>query len=199
MNRRMIIAAVLVGLLGLAFAGSALANGTQDGVVEEHEECGGEMAGWHRGGMFGSDAIGDLLGLTSQEIREQRIAGQSLVEIAAAQGISEETLVEAILAEMTSIMQQKIADGTPTQDQADSILQWMEERIVEMVNLTAGEYGEDDGYYGRMMGQGGMGMYGGMMGKGGMRMHGDHDDHDHDGGIWSGFARGAMGWGRGMH
>jgi len=71
-------------------------------------------------GMF--EDICELLGLSPEEFREQLRGGKSLAEILEEQGVDEEELHEAILAGVTERIEEKVADGTLTQEQADRIL-----------------------------------------------------------------------------
>lgn len=142
-------ALVLTGILVISLASTAIAHGpiNADGATQD---CLGQ--GW--GGYHGQEAIctetvSDLLGLTAEEIQAQRHEGKSLAEIAAAQGVSEEALVETIMATKAEAVQQKVADGTLTQEQADLMLEQMEERTVEAVNRTnTGPFADRGSCYG---------------------------------------------------
>jgi hypothetical protein len=138
---KMLIAALAVtGLLVVSFAGVALAAGPADADAAGDCPFFGERQG--QGGMRGfhgegtSDAVSGLLGLTAEDIQAQRLEGQSLVEIAAAQGVTEDALVAAIMAVKTEAIQQRVADGTLTQEQATLMLQNMEQATIESVNRT---------------------------------------------------------------
>jgi uncharacterized protein YidB (DUF937 family) len=80
--------------------------------------------------------LADLLGLTAEEIHDQRLAGASLVEIAAAQGVSEAELVAALTDGITEKMAQAVTDGKLTQEEADEIIAKHLARTTEMVNNT---------------------------------------------------------------
>jgi len=58
------------------------------------------------------------------------------VEIAAAQGVTEDTLVEAILAAKKEAIQERVEAGILTQEQSDRMFQQMEQRTIEAVNRT---------------------------------------------------------------
>jgi polyhydroxyalkanoate synthesis regulator phasin len=70
----------------------------------------------------------DLLGLTPEELREELLDGKTLDEIMEEQGVDWEEIHEAMLAGLTEMLEEKVADGTLTQEQADRILDWVEER-----------------------------------------------------------------------
>jgi hypothetical protein len=79
---------------------------------------------------------GKLTGLTVQEIQTERQTGKSLVQIAAAHGVDENTLVNAILNTRTVVLKNAVAAGTITQAQADLMLRNMEQNIRQMVERT---------------------------------------------------------------
>jgi hypothetical protein len=101
------------------------------------------------GGICSEDVcatVCELLGITQEELQSQRQDGLSLVEIAAAYGVGEDELVEAIMAVKTDAILQMVEDGTITQEEADLMLQNTLERTYEMVNATEmGHYGGGGG------------------------------------------------------
>jgi hypothetical protein len=139
MNRKMkwVIGGVAAGLLVMAIAIPALAAGpTSPGGVPTNAT---ERSGYAncQGVGFGPDEeVAALLGLTQEQIREQRQAGKSLVQIAEAQDVSEETLVNAIMEEKQTTLQNRVAAGTLTREQADLMLVQMKERVKLAVNRT---------------------------------------------------------------
>jgi hypothetical protein len=160
MNKRwkMITAALVTGLLIVAFAGVAFAAGPGTPSTDctgDGSRLGG--GGHGMGVYFGQGALdgvaSDLLGLSAEEIQAQRLEGKSLVEIAASVGVSEDALVAAFMEAKGEIIQQLVADGTLTQAQADLMLQNMGEQTTLAVNRTGtGPFGQT----GNGMGQGSM-------------------------------------------
>jgi hypothetical protein len=78
----------------------------------------------------------DLLGLTQAEIQSQRHEGKSLMQIAADAGVDEQQLVTTITAARRATIQERLAAGTLTQEQANSLLQRMEQNVVRAINRT---------------------------------------------------------------
>ncbi len=175
---KMLIAILaLAGTMVISFGGAALAHGPWDADDEATQDYG--QMGWghhHGGGAIWSEDVGDLLGLTAEEILAQRQEDKSLVEIAAAQGVSEDTLVEAILAARADTVQQRIDAGFCTEERADEMLEWVEQNVRQAVNRTDfgpsedGAYCDGSGWTGKGMGYGHGGMHqsGGMHRSGGM-------------------------------
>ncbi|MDY6892313.1 MAG: hypothetical protein SVO26_01165 [Chloroflexota bacterium] len=132
----LVVVALVVGLVSSA----AFADSPQKGDGTFENRWG---AGLHQGRNFEGpgvircgEAVCDLLGLSSEEIKEQRLEGMSLVEIAAAQGVDEQTLTDTVLAEAEEALQQNVSDGVITQEQADAILERMQENISDRLNST---------------------------------------------------------------
>ena len=130
------VALVATSLLVVSVAGVALAQGPAD-TDDMPAYCGQGWGRSHGQEAICSETLSELSGLTPEEIQAQRQEGKSLVEIAAAQGVSEDALVEAIMAAKKQAVQAKVQDGTLTQEQADLILAHMEQRTHQAVNRTS--------------------------------------------------------------
>ena len=138
----MSVAAVVVlfagGIVGGVVSGvvPALA---QEGPVEE-TPCGmwpghgmGRGGfGWHGGLWTMFDTVAEALGLTPQEFfAESHDAGKSLTEIAEEKGIALDSVYDAMKAArgeaMQEAIQQAVEDGTLSQEQADWMLQGLDQ------------------------------------------------------------------------
>ncbi|MBL8095272.1 MAG: hypothetical protein JNL73_13975 [Anaerolineales bacterium] len=73
-------------------------------------------------------SLAETLGLTPDELSAQLAAGQTLAQIAEAQGVSQEQITTTLQAAMTEGLQQAVADGALTQAQADQMTAWMTAR-----------------------------------------------------------------------
>lgn len=115
-----------------------------------------------RAGGATLDTVAKLLGLKPEEVRAQRLAGKTLVDIAKDKGVENEKLKDAILESRKALLQEKVKDGSITQEQADAILKQMGSRISFCLENGGGcSLGSGNGC-GGMMGGG----RGGMMGFG---------------------------------
>ena len=83
-----------------------------------------------------NDVVTKLLGMTTAEIQALRQNGKTLVQIAATKGITEVKLVEAIMAEKKVQVQARVTAGTLTKEQANLMLQNMEQNTIRAVNRT---------------------------------------------------------------
>lgn len=120
---------------------------------------------WQRGAGIGMgrvqdsmiDFISTLIGMDKTAIIEERQTGKSMVSIAGSKGVSEETLVNSVVEKRASIIDQRVKDGTMTEEQAQLCEEEMETRIKTNLNRTT--VGPADGVRG-----GGQGMRGGFRG-----------------------------------
>ena len=127
-----------LAVIALAGAGLAFAQGPTS-PAPGYGCCGGwgmrgGWGGWHGMGLM--DALAELSGLEPTELYAEMQEGKTLLEVAQAHGISAEGLVEAALASRAEVLQQRIEAGYLTQEQADWMLEHMEEEMLE--HLEAG-------------------------------------------------------------
>jgi hypothetical protein len=138
-KRTKVIAALFAALLLIAaIAIPAVAAGPFENERPGDGVCDGTGPAGH-GAAAGAGSIqevSELLGLSVDEIREQRLEGLSLVEIAEEKNISEDDLLNVILSARTDFIQLLVDEGKIDQEQADFMLSNAEERITEMINRT---------------------------------------------------------------
>lgn len=141
-KRILVLVATLavVAVLGTALVGTALADPTTPTPVPFGPRGGhGPMLGlggpaW--GGQSTLDAVSKLLGLTPEQIHEQRLAGKSLVQIAQEKGVSKDQLVAAILAAKKAVLDSLVSAGKLTQAQADAMYANMQTQVPLAVERT---------------------------------------------------------------
>ena len=100
---------------------------------------GGERGPRGQRGFRNSETVTETLGLTVDELQEAREAGQSLADLATAQGVDVDTLVQAIVDDVEERVAEHVAEGDLTQEEADEKLANAEERVTERVNTAPGE------------------------------------------------------------
>ena len=123
-------------------------------LIENRPERGergeGRGPGGHRGGpgMFGrgvaSEALTDLLGLDAQELRQQLRDGATLAEIATANGLESEAVVDELVGELTERLDNAVENGRLDQADADEKLAEAEARISDMVDNGRPDRGQED-------------------------------------------------------
>jgi hypothetical protein len=99
------------------------------------------------------DAVAEVLGMTPADLVAQLQDGNSLADVAEAQGMSVEDFKAALLAQVQAQLDELVAEGGLTQEQADEILQRTEDNID---NIPTGE-GCGLGFGGMRRGPGGFG------------------------------------------
>ncbi|MDZ4655912.1 MAG: hypothetical protein U1F44_08565 [Coriobacteriia bacterium] len=107
------------------------------------------------------DILADLTGLSTDEIAAERADGKSIATIAEENGIDSGAVVGEALSLREELLNERVADGTLTQEQADAMLAQMTERLDERVDTT--EVGPPSWSGGQGMkgqGTGGQGMRG---------------------------------------
>ena len=165
------IAAVIAGLLILVLAGTIFAAGPFGGTANSSGTTNGLNCGRGFGLGAGPDeSVTKLLGMTQEQIQEQRQAGKSLVQIAASKNVGEDVLISTILADRKADLQKLVDAKTLTQDQVNQRLDFMKTQIKTMVERTTvgppANRGQMGGARGMDRGAMGGGMGGGMMGRG---------------------------------
>ncbi len=132
------LAGVLALLLGAV--GAAYAQGPQPPVGDyplhgygTADHVGAMGYGWDRGrhGFSLVDAVAEATGLTEDEVIAALQEGQTFAEIAAAQGVDSQAVVDALLADRQAVLEQAVADGRITQEQMDWMLDEMGEHLSE--------------------------------------------------------------------
>jgi hypothetical protein len=144
MSRKAKVVLLAVGIAVLATLAIGTAVFARAPQNDAGVNCVNGGAGLGRGwqGEVSNTAVSDLLGMTSDEICDLRQDGASLVEIAASKNVTEEQLVAAIKTARTAEIQSRVAAGTLTQEQANIMLQNMEQNIVQAVNReSVGPFG----------------------------------------------------------
>ncbi|MGB2694791.1 MAG: hypothetical protein WBD55_06330 [Dehalococcoidia bacterium] len=103
---------------------------------------------------IGSD-LADFLGIGADEIHQAREDGQSLAQIAKANGKTRQELIDHIVGGLQDKLDQKVADGDIDQSRADEIAQNFKDNVGDMVDRT--DIGGPDGPF-----HGGHGRFGDM-------------------------------------
>jgi polyhydroxyalkanoate synthesis regulator phasin len=90
--------------------------------------------GGHRGPGF--SVVATTLGMTEAEVRDAISNGQTLAQLAEAKGSTAQALIDAILADHKSHLDEEVAAGELTQAEADAKLADATTRVTDFVNNT---------------------------------------------------------------
>lgn len=145
MSKRMVGAGLLMGLVagtgaGLVLQASGLAGAaavtTSAQVADATATVGGpeHHDGPHGGRGARLDAAATALGMTVEELRTALADGSTIAEVAAAQGVAVQTVIDALLAEVQAHLDAEVAAGEHTAEEAAAKLAAATARITEMVN-----------------------------------------------------------------
>jgi hypothetical protein len=74
------------------------------------------------------------IGITPEELRTALQGGQSLAEVAEANGVAVQTVIDAFVADLKTHLDARVESGAMTQAEADEKLANATERITAMVN-----------------------------------------------------------------
>ncbi len=117
---------VVVGAFGLAATANAESSsmgGSKTQVVLHGDK-----------GRPDLDALAEVLGVSTSELKTQLQSGKTLAEIAAAQSVEVAKVIDTIVDDMKTKLAAKVASGEITQSEADAKLADITERVTEMVN-----------------------------------------------------------------
>ena len=92
-----------------------------------------------------SAVVADLLDISTDDLVAAHQDGQSLADIAAANGVDVQIVIDALVAQANAHVDEKVADGSIDQTRADEIRANLVERITARVNGERPEPGERTG------------------------------------------------------
>lgn len=90
--------------------------------------------GRHRGPGFDGEVVAGLLGIEVGDLRTELRAGNSIADIATANDVDPQTVIDALLAEAEAHIDQMVDNGRLTPDEAAARLEQIAERIAAGVN-----------------------------------------------------------------
>lgn len=114
--------------------------------------------GWMGGGISLVEATAEATGLPVVDVIAALQNGQSFADIASGAGVSLQAIVDVAVAQRAAALEEAVANGRFTQEQADTMLASMAEHLLEQLNAewTAGGLGGRSGGQGMSRGRGGM-------------------------------------------
>lgn len=120
---------------------TAIVNGEAPLGGRGHGPGGPGRPGRHEGFHVGLTAAAEALGLTEDELRAELEDGSTLAEVATEHGVEPQAVIDAMVAEISAHLDEKVADGELTQDEADARKAELTERITDLVNNGRPERG----------------------------------------------------------
>lgn len=108
--------------------------------------------------MLGLETAADAIGITTAELRTALQDGSTIAEVAAANDVDVQTVIDALVAEATTRIDAAVAAGRLDADRADTLKANLEQRITDRVNgedVGPGSFGGfGEGRLGDMLGAG---------------------------------------------
>jgi uncharacterized phage infection (PIP) family protein YhgE len=80
------------------------------------------------------DAVAEALGLEADELQTALADGQTIAEVADAQGVALDDVIAALTADRADALAEQVADGSLSQEQADAMLALLEANLNQMLN-----------------------------------------------------------------
>jgi uncharacterized protein YidB (DUF937 family) len=142
-----------------AWVGDALQGLVDDGTLTQEQADkvaqtlkdarpeGGPMGHGHP--RPGLDAVATALGIDRSELRTALESGKTIADVASEKGVDVQTVIDAIVAEMNSHLDEAVANGRLTQAQADEMKANATQRATDLVNGVKPD-GPPDGFRGGM-------------------------------------------------
>jgi polyhydroxyalkanoate synthesis regulator phasin len=94
----------------------------------------GEGIGPHGFFFVDMSTVADSLGISEDELRDALADGQTIAEIAEEQGVDVQDVIDDIVAAQRERVDEAVAEGRLTQEEADELLAGAEERVTAFVN-----------------------------------------------------------------
>jgi hypothetical protein len=139
MNRKQLAAALALtaGVAGGGLAGAMLGTPSVSSAVESigaQEDGGGPGPRAHVGHRLDLAVAAEAIGITEDELRAALEDGQSIAEVAEANGADVEAVIDALVADATAAIDEAVAAGDLDAERAEEIKAGLEERITAAVN-----------------------------------------------------------------
>ena len=144
MNRTSIIATtalgatLALGAIGLGTAVLPAVAGAQGADVAQIAETGTTSGKGHPRlrelAREEFELAAETIGIPAAELRQDVKGGQSISEVAEAHGVSTQTVVDAVVADLSARLDTAVTEGRITQERADKIEERLPERITNLVN-----------------------------------------------------------------
>jgi len=126
-----LVAGLALGTVGIAFAApSRTATGTTGFGARLGAVC-------RQAGGTIADIVAKVTGQSTTDVYASRAAGKSFADIAAAKGVSADTLTADVIAARKTALDAAVKAGTITQAQADAMLANMKANVSTKVTSTA--------------------------------------------------------------
>jgi predicted DNA-binding protein YlxM (UPF0122 family) len=115
-----LISLASAGLALVAITGSAFAATSTTQQATTPSSTSAQQHQYKQHGQFNNQQLLTLLGVNSSTLQQDLKAGKSLADIASAQGINEQKVIDLLVSQSSQRLDQAVQSGKLTQDKADS-------------------------------------------------------------------------------
>jgi hypothetical protein len=129
--------ALTVGTAGAAFAADGSSTAPKDPTAQAGTKHPALRLKIRHGAV---KVVTDTLGVSRQDLRAAMKGGQTLSQYATSLGKDPQTLVDALTSAANTKLDQLVADGTITQERADTIKSKLPARIDKLMNRQFGQH-----------------------------------------------------------
>lgn len=95
--------------------------------------------GMHKRGKISLESAAAAIGMTVEELRDELRSGKSIAQVAAARGVDTQKVIDALVAAATKRIDEAVAGGRLTAEQASTLKADLEQRITDRVNRVRPE------------------------------------------------------------
>jgi hypothetical protein len=88
--------------------------------------------------MLGLDTAASALGVSVEDLRTALGDGKSIADVAAEQGVDVQTVIDALVAQASTHLDEAVAEGRLTEEEAATRKTEVTEKITELVNQAGG-------------------------------------------------------------
>jgi polyhydroxyalkanoate synthesis regulator phasin len=88
--------------------------------------------------IFGLDTAATALGVSTEDLRTALADGKSIADVAAEHGVDVQTVIDALVAQASTHLDEAVADGRLTEEEAATRKTEVTEKITELVNQAGG-------------------------------------------------------------
>jgi polyhydroxyalkanoate synthesis regulator phasin len=133
-RRTLVMAGVVAGSVGLGTLVGAIAFAPGIGLAASDTRTRDGIPEICAGSAGSLDAAAEAIGVSTSELARALGDGRTIAEVADAHDVAAADVVDAVVAAEQDRLDQLIADGRLTQEQADELSADLEERVTELVN-----------------------------------------------------------------
>lgn len=138
------LGAGLAVTVGISAVGTTFAQNASSNQAQTQQDGSGFMQrggprGMHRDGGrggFSPTVVAKALGISEDELRTAQQDGKTIADLASEKGVALDTIIDAIIADETTRLDQAVTDGKITQEQADQRLSDLKSNLPDMLSQT---------------------------------------------------------------